>query len=167
VHETSVLIEGTVMDQSPGAKEVGPKYGYTNGVPAVSDADQQAWMEYLYEQQACPATVTGVEVSLDTLDPNGNFVHIDTVTSDASGTFGYMYKPEVPGKYTIIATFAGSNSYYGSYAETYVGVTEAPPPTAPPEPIVFPPTETYILYATIAIIIAIAIATLLILLRKR
>jgi hypothetical protein len=163
----SVVITGTVTDQAPGAKKLTEKFGFANGVPAMSDASMEGWMEYLYASQGMPNNLKGVEVSLDTVDPNGNFVHIDTVTSDASGTFGYMYKPDVPGKYTIIATFAGSNSYYGSYAETYVGVTEAPPPTAPPEPIVFPPTETYILYATIAIIIAIALATLLILLRKR
>jgi hypothetical protein len=163
----SVMITGTVTDQAPGAKKLAEKLGFANGVPAMSDASMEGWMEYLYASQGMPNNLKGVEVSLDTVDPNGNFVHIDTVTSDASGTFGYMYKPDVPGKYTIIATFAGSNSYYGSYAETYVGVTEAPPPTVPPEPIVFPPTETYILYATIAIIIAIALATLLILLRKR
>jgi hypothetical protein len=148
---SSVVIRGTVTDQSSGAKDT----------PAIADASMQAWMEYLYMQQAMPKNATGVEVSLDTVDPNGNFIHIDTVTTDMSGMFSYLWTPDVPGKYTVIATFAGSKAYYSSYAETAIGVDEAPPATPPPEKIVFPPTETYILYATVAIIIAIAIATIL------
>jgi hypothetical protein len=152
---SSVMITGTVTDQSPGAK----------GTPAIADADMQAWMEYLYMKQAYPANAKGVEVTLDTIDPNGNFVHIGTVTSDMSGGFKKMWTPDVPGEYTVIATFAGSESYGSSYAQTYLGVSEAPA-TPPPEPLSLPPTETYIAAATIAIIIAVAIATVLIL-RKR
>jgi hypothetical protein len=166
VHGTSVLITGTVTDQSPGAKKIAPNFGYVNGVPVVSDADQQVWMEYLYMQQACPTTATGVDVTLDTLDPNGNFIHIGTVTSDMSGGFKKMFTPEVPGEYTIIATFAGSESYGSSYAQTYIGVSEAPPATAAPEyPQPIDNTMT-ILYATIAIIIAIAIVGILLLRKK-
>ena len=44
-------------------------------------------MEYLYEQQGMPTNATGVEVSLDTIDPNGNLVHIGTVISDSNGMF--------------------------------------------------------------------------------
>jgi len=69
--------------------------------------------------------VKGVEVTLDALDPNGNFVNIGTVTTDASGMFKKMWEPEVPGEYTVIATFGGSKSYWSSYAETSVGVSEA------------------------------------------
>jgi hypothetical protein len=157
VHGNSVLIKGTVTDQSPGAKDT----------PAIADASMQAWMEYLYEQQAIPGNATGVEVSLDTLDPNGNFVHITTATSDMSGTYSYLWTPEVPGKYTVIATFAGTKSYGSSYAETAVGVQEAPPATTPPEyPQPIDNTMT-IVYATIAIIIAIAIAVVLLMLRKK
>jgi hypothetical protein len=160
-----VLIKGTVTDQSPGAKKIAPNVGYVNGVPVVSDADQQAWMEYLYMQQACPTTATGVEVSLDTLDPNGNFIHIDTVTSDMSGGFKKMFTPEVPGEYTIIATFPGSESYGSSYAQTYVGVSEAPPATAPqeyPQPI--DPTWTIV---GIGIILLIAIVLVGIWIKKK
>jgi len=39
------------------------------------------------------------------------------------------WKPDIPGKYTVIATFAGSASYYGSYVETTFGVEEAPDQT--------------------------------------
>jgi hypothetical protein len=114
-------------------------------------------MEYLYMQQAMPKNATGVEVTLDTIDPNGNFVHIGTATSDMSGLFSHMFTPEVPGKYTIIATFAGSASYFSSYAETAIGVDEAPPVSPPPEyPQPIDNTMT-IIGATIAIIIAVAL----------
>jgi len=154
---TSVVIKGTVIDKTPAAK----------GAAAMSDASMSQWMEYLYMQKPIPTNATGVEVTLDTIDPNGNFVHIGTATSDMSGLFSYMWTPEVPGKYTIIATFAGSESYWSSYAETAIGVLEAPPAPAQPEPAApLPPYEMYTLYATIAIIIAIAIVGLM-LLRKR
>jgi hypothetical protein len=125
-------------------------------------------MEYVYMQQVCPTNVTGVDVTLDAVDPNNNFVHLGTATSDMSGTFGYAWTPpDVPGKYTIIATFAGSESYYSSYAETYTFVSEAPPtPTPAPAAQPLPPIETYFVVATVAIIIAIAIVGIL-LLRKR
>ncbi|MCW4045147.1 MAG: PQQ-like beta-propeller repeat protein [Candidatus Bathyarchaeota archaeon] len=145
VHGNGVLIQGTVSDQCAGAKAIAEQLGYVNGVPAISDDDMQAWMQYLYEQQTYPTNARGVEVALDALDPNGNFVHIDTVTSDATGMFKKMFTPEVPGEYTIIASFAGSKSYYGSYAETAIGVEEAPPATAPPEyPQPIDPTWTII-----------------------
>jgi hypothetical protein len=163
---SSVVIRGTVTDQCVGAKKIAEKLGFANGVPAVSDASQEAWMEWLYAQQGKPTNATGVEVSLDTIDPNGNYVHIDTVTSDTSGTFKKMWIPEVPGEYTVIATFAGTESYYSSSAETAIGVSEAPPATAAPEyPQPIDPTLT-IVGVGIAIIIAVAIVGIL-LFRKR
>jgi hypothetical protein len=85
-----------------------------------------------------------------------------------SGTFGYAWKtPDVPGKYTVIATFAGTNSYWPSYTETTMVISEAPPATpTPPAAQPLPPIETYFIVATVAIIIAIAIVGILIL-RKR
>jgi hypothetical protein len=124
----SVVIEGTVLDLSPAQP----------GTPCVSKDSMAGWMEYLHMQKPIPAEVTGVPVSLDTIDPNGNFVHIGDVTSDMSGMFKKMWTPEVPGEYTVIATFMGDDSYGSSYAETAVGVTEAPEP--PPEPVI-PATE--------------------------
>jgi hypothetical protein len=127
-------------------------------------------MEYLHMQHPIPANVTGVPVSLDAIDPNGNYVHIGTVTSDAyTGMFKKMWTPEVPGEYTVIATFMGDESYGSSYAETAVSVAEAPEATPEPEPAAAP-DNTPILYAitaaAVAIIIAVAIATVLTL-RKR
>jgi hypothetical protein len=165
---SSVSIRGTVTDESPGTKDSDRKARFPHGVAAVNDASMSAWMEYVYMQQPYPTNCTGVEVTLDAYDPNGNFVHLGTATSDTSGKFSYMWTtPPVPGEYTIIATFAGSESYYASYDEIGAGVTEAPTVTPPVEQIVqLPPFDLYILAAAVAIIIAIAIATIL-LLRKR
>jgi hypothetical protein len=130
-------------------------------------------MEYLHQMNATlmnnpPMNAKGVEVSLDTVDPNNNFVHIATVTSDTDGLYSTLWTPDVPGKYTVIATFAGSESYWASYAETAVGVVEA---TATPTPAGPAPTDFTLVYTglaggVIAIIVAIAIVGMLIL-RKR
>jgi hypothetical protein len=157
---SSVLIEGTVTDQSPGAP----------GTPAIADKDQQPWMEYLYMQQTKPTNVSGVEVSLNTWDPNGNYVNIKNVTSDSSGTYSYLYTPEVPGQYTIIASFAGSKSYGSSTATTTIGVSETPATSPTPTAIPASVADTYFVPATIGIIIAIALVIALqvvILLKRR
>jgi outer membrane protein assembly factor BamB len=164
----SVVIQGTVTDISPGTEKYALRARFPHGVSAVADENMTAWMEYVYMQYPYPANVIGVEVTLDAIDSNGNFVHLGTATSDTSGTFSYAWTtPDIPGKYTIIATFAGSKSYVASYAETAAVVTEAPPATPTPTPAApLPPYEMYTIGAAIAIIIAVAIATILIL-RKR
>ncbi len=141
---SSVLIEGTITDQSPGAEDT----------PAIADEYMSQWMEYLYMQQPCPMMVNGVKVKLETLDPNGNFYEIGTVTSDASGMFKLMWEPPVPGEYTIIATFEGSESYYRSYAETAIGVGPAVTPSGTIEP---EPTQGFALTTTELAIIAVVI----------
>jgi hypothetical protein len=158
VHESNVLIEGTVTDQSPGAKDT----------PAIADESMQAWMEYLYMQQAIPGNATGVEVTLDAVDPNGNFVHIGSVTSDMSGMFKKAFTPEVPGEYTIIATFAGSNSYGSSYAETAIDVSEAPQATPPVEIPAYPDYTPLFIGIIAAVVVAIVIGIVnLAMLKKR
>jgi len=146
---SSVIIQGSVTDQSPGAKDT----------PAIADTDMTAWMEYLYKQHAMPM-VTGVPVTLDAVDSNGNFVPIATVTSDMSGIYSYMWKPEDEGKYTIIATFEGSDSYFSSYAETAIGVGPAPAPAQPIEPEE-PTAEAPFITTEIAIIIAVVVVAII------
>jgi hypothetical protein len=155
---TSAIISGTVLDQSPAQP----------GTPCISEASIGEWMAYLHQQAPFPADVTGVPVSIDAVDPNGNTVHIATVTSDASGTFGYTWTPTIPGQYKITATFAGDWSYGSSWAQTYATVAEAPAPsaTATPQPIQQPQTDMYLAISTIVIVITVAAATVL-LLRKR
>jgi hypothetical protein len=106
-------------------------------------------------------------VTLDVIDANGNYRSIGTATTDTSGTFSYMWKPDIPGKYTLIATFQGSESYYASYTETAFGVTEAPAATPTPTPSPASMADLYFVPAAAGIIIAIAIATALIMLMLR
>jgi hypothetical protein len=163
-----VTITGTVTDDTPtGRHNVNGELDFAlKGTPAISDADMDAWMEYMFHQRPIPTNAKGVEVTLDAIDPNNNYVHIGTVTSDITGAYGFVWKPEVPGTYQIIATFAGSGAYSGSFAQTYMGVGEAPTtPAAPEYPQPIDNTMT-ILGVGIAMIIAVAIVGLM-LLRKR
>ena len=160
VFGSSVLIEGQVTDQAVGSKDK----------PAVSEASMQNWMEYLYEQQPMPTNATGVTVTLDVIDSNNNYRNIGTVTTDLSGSYSFAWKPDIPGKYTIIASFPGSNSYGSSFAETAIQVDEVPQPTATQQAEVLTQmTDTYVIAMGIAIIIAIAIVGVVIvaLVRKR
>ncbi|MCJ7713903.1 hypothetical protein MUO66_05545 [Candidatus Bathyarchaeota archaeon] len=124
------------------------------------------YMEYLYMQQPFPSDIIGVEVSIDVIDPNGNYVNIGTVTSDANGMFKKMFVPEVPGEYTVFASFEGSESYFESSAEMAIGVEEALQPTPLPEATPGPLTDTYLAGSTIAILAGIGIAVFLLLRKK-
>jgi hypothetical protein len=142
-HGSSVLIKGMVTDESPGTKEYSVTARFPNGVPAVSDESMNEWMLYVYKQFPNPQDIEGVEVVITTFDPNGNTYELGRTTTETDGTFGCVVDPPVPGKYKIIATFEGSDSYYGSSATTYLWVEEAPSPAQPiePEPTEPEPTE--------------------------
>jgi hypothetical protein len=152
----TLMLTGTVTDQSPGAV----------GTPAMSDESMSSWMEYLYMQKPMPMDATGVEVVLETYDPNGNYYEIGRATSDTDGNYALMWEPEVPGEYKIIASFLGSDSYWGSDATAYVGVVEAPQPTPPPDATPAPMTDTYLAGSTIAIVAAIVVVAILLLRKK-
>ncbi|MCW4028180.1 MAG: PQQ-binding-like beta-propeller repeat protein [Candidatus Bathyarchaeota archaeon] len=168
---TGVMITGTVTDQTTtGRRNTNDQVDFTlQGTPAVSDETMSAWMEYLFMQQPYPTDGTGVEVTLATIDPNGNYYDIGTVTTDLNGKYALPFNPEVPGNYQIIATFAGSKSYGSSSDTTYLSVAEAPATASPVPAANLPPTETYFAISTVAIIIAIAIvgALVMMMLRKR
>jgi hypothetical protein len=166
---TPVLVQGTVIDTSGGTTQDVITTRFPYGLPAVSDDSMEAWMEYAYQQQIKPTNATGVEVSISVVDPNGNSYEVGRTTSNTDGTFGLTFTPEVPGRYTVIATFAGSESYYSSHASTYISVTEAPAATASPTP---PPASTadlYLVPGIVGIVIAIAVvgAVIILMLRKR
>ena len=187
----SVLLQGQVMDQSPGtlpcdttntAASGGTSTATFNSestpsnVAAVSDASMSTYMQYVYMQTPIPAgiTVTGVPVVLSAIDSNGNTINIGTATSDMSGKYSFAWTPPAAGQYKIIATFAGDDSYGSSSGETALLISAAsatPTSTSTPtsSPIAVATTTdlmTYVVAAAVAIIIAIAIATVL-LLRKR
>jgi hypothetical protein len=74
-----------------------------------------------------------------------------------SGYYSFSWTPDITGKYTVIANFAGSGAYYGSYAETSFAVdaaaaTPTPQPTQPPST-----ADLYFLPAIIGVIIAILV----------
>ena len=164
---SSVLVEGTIMDVSPGTKDLALGLRFPNGVPAVDDANMSAWMEYVYLQHNRPADIIGVEVTLSVLDPNNNFYNVDQTTSDDTGTFCCDFTPEVPGIYKVIATFEGSDGYYGSSATTYLKVNEAPAPTTQPTQPPADMTDTYVTGFGVSMIIAIVFIGLLIILMLR
>jgi outer membrane protein assembly factor BamB len=169
VEGSSVLLKGMVTDIAPGTEEYALTARFPNGVPAVADDNQSEWMLYVYKQFARPSDVIGVDVTITVIDPNNNVYDIDTVTSDESGFYKLTFVPQVPGDYTIIASFAGSKAYFGSFAETALTVDMAPTPSPPPTASPAPMTDTYVLGLGAGAIIAIvAIGLVLILmLRKR
>ena len=158
---TSVLIQGTVMDQSPAQPNT----------PCVSASSMGTQMEYLHMQQPIAgiwnnATITGIPVTLTAIDSNNNAVIIGTVTTNGYyGTFAYTWSPPKEGAYTITASFSGDDSYGSSSAATGLSIGAAPStPTPVPTQAAqaLPPIELYFAASTIALIIAIAIAVLII-----
>jgi hypothetical protein len=165
----SIVIRGTVTDISAGTTQKEQAARFPNGVAAVSDASQQGYMEYVYQQKPLPTDITGVPVTINVVDANGNFREIGTVTSDSDGFFSLDWKPDIEGKYTVYASFAGSESYWPSHAETAFVVDPAaatPTPTETPTSI----TDQRFVPAVAGIILAIAIVGVLLailMLRKR
>jgi len=159
---TSVLIQGSVMDLSDAALNT----------PAVSDEDVNEWMDYLHMQNATllnnAPKPDGVTVRVAALDSNGEVTDLGTATSDYTGQFAISWTPPTEGIYKIFATFDGSNSYFGSYAETALSIGKAAETSTTQQQTIPDYTMTIIGVgiAIIAVIIAVAIATVLIL-RKR
>ncbi len=165
----SLIISGTVTDIASGSKQNEQAARFPNGLPCVSDESQAAWMEYVYMQKPAPTNATGVPVSVDVIDANGNYRNIGTATSDTTGRYSFTWVPDIEGTYTVVAHFDGSESYWPSSSETSFSVDAANPTPSPVPEIVLPPTEMYIAAAAVAIIIAIAIVGLVIvtMIRKR
>ena len=155
------------MDVSAGTKQNLVASNFPNGLPCVSDGSMSHFMEAVYQQQTMPTDITGVQVTISVVDNNGNNRVIGTTTSDASGSFGFTWTPDISGSYQIKATFEGSNSYYPSSATTYSHASDivTPAPTAAPQQGLATTADllTAMAAGVIAIIIAIAIVGLLIL----
>jgi hypothetical protein len=153
----SVVIRGTVTDLSAGTQQEEQAARFPDGLPCISDASQKEWMEYVYQQQNKPTDTTGVDVAITVVDANGNYRYVGMTTSDASGFYSYQWTPDITGKYTVIATFGGTNSYYGSSATSAFAVDE-PAATATPMPTATPSAaDLYFIPAVIGIILAIII----------
>jgi outer membrane protein assembly factor BamB len=170
VHGNNVLVEGFVIDESPGTKDSARTARFPNGVPAVSDESMSDWMEYVYMQQVKPADVMGVEVIIEVFDPNSNHYEIGRTTSDGNGFFKLAFTPEVPGEYTVYARFAGSESYWpSSHSHCYHALKTLHVATAAPTPAPTSLVDLYFVPAVIGIIAAIAIVGIILalLLRRR
>jgi hypothetical protein len=165
---TSVTIKGTITDISAGTKQQEQAARFPNGVPAVSDAAQAQWMEYVYMQKGRPSNTTGVPITISVVDANGNFRDIGT-TSSNDGFFSLNWKPDISGAYTVYASFTGSESYYPSNAVTAFSVDAAHPTEAPTATPTESTADLYFVPAIAGLFVAIIVVGLLIILvlRKR
>ncbi len=165
----SVVIEGKVLDMAAGTKQQEQAARFPDGVPAVSDESMGRWMEYVYMQKPRPTDTVGVPVTISIVDANGNYREIGTVNSDADGFYSLNWAPDIEGKYTVYASFGGSESYWPSHAITSFAVDPAAATPAPPQEPITTMADTYLLPGIIAIIIAIAVgfAVTILVLRKR
>lgn len=155
---SSAPIRGNVMDISPGTNTIEINTRFPNGVPAVSDLTISDWMMYVYSQSPMPDNLEGVPVKIDVIDPNGEYTWIGTPKTDVTGNYAYSFKPTIEGQYTVISTFEGSNSYYGSTAIAYITVDPAISSSA-----VIPQEsqESPLITLELAIIVVVVIASLL------
>jgi outer membrane protein assembly factor BamB len=161
---SDVILRGMVTDVSPGTQTPEIAMRFPNGVPAVADESMSEWMLYVYKQFEQPM-VDGVTVIFSAVDPDNNYMDLNRVTSDGAGYYSFAFKPDKEGVYTILATFEGSEAYYGAYAETAIVVGPAPTAATPMEPeepepeAPVEPTETVetpLITTEIAIAIAVA-----------
>ena len=186
-----VTIRGSVSDVSSGAKAKVAS-GEFSVVPAMSDDDMSAWMEYIYMQKPMPAHAKGVTVKLLAIGPSGEVQDIGSAITDVYGNYGLSWTPTAEGPYQIVASFETTGSYWGSQASTYVSVGEAeaaqptetpsttttpsttiapttPAPTSSPSAVVENPsgmpTETILVIAA-AVVIIVVVAAAAIFLRK-
>jgi hypothetical protein len=96
----------------------------------------QAWMGYVYQQQAEPTDFTGVQVTLSVTDSNHNHYVIGTATTDESGFYTLTWTPIISGNFTVYANFAGTKGYWPSSAETSFYASPATPTASPyPTPV--------------------------------
>jgi hypothetical protein len=167
----NVVIQGTVMDIAAGTKQNQQAADFPDGVPCAADSIMTQWMGYVYQQQPAPTNFVGVPVTITITDSNNNTYTIGTAYTDESGTYSLTWTPIIPGDFTVVATFAGTNAYYGSCAEYHFNVMKAPPTPSPyPTPVTglasFASLELGIAAVIIVIVIIGAILAVLTL-RKR
>jgi outer membrane protein assembly factor BamB len=162
--DSSVLIQGTVLDMSPAQPNTA----------CISDKTIDTWMDYLHMQMPVDGlyhniTVTGVPVLLVATDSNNNNINVGTATSDTTGSYQIAWTPPHEGLYKITAIFSGTNSYGSSTAATGLLVGPAPTPISTPVAALPIDTTNTIVGMGIAIIIVIVIigALILILMRRK
>jgi hypothetical protein len=165
----NIVIQGSVTDISPGTQTEAMKMRFPNGVPAVSDASQSQWMLYVYKQFECPTNASGVPLIVSVLDANGNNRVVGTTTSDLTGAYKFSWKPDISGDYTVYVTFAGSQAYYGSVAQSAFFVENQPATTTPQPTQTESAADTYFIpaIAGLFVLVIIVLALLVILMIKK
>ena len=160
---TALTIKGTVIDQSPAQPNT----------PCVSKDSMTTQMQYLHMQLPIDGvwhneTIDGVPVSLSAIGSDGtSVIDIGTVTTNGYyGTFSKAWTPPNEDTYTIVASFAGDDSYGSSSAATAVTVGPAPEPVVVPEAPTPADYTWTIIGAAIAVIIAVALVGAVILMKK-
>ena len=170
---TYVVIEGTVMDESPITKTAEAVGKYPDGVPAIADIFMSDWMDYLYFQKPKPMDAFGVPVFLQALRvDDGTMVDIGEVYTDINGHYEKMWAPPQEGTWKILASFCGNDGYWGSNAEAPLGVVGALAPSSQIVPEDTTPAAASGISTEVIIIAVVAIAVLIgaasyIALRKR
>ena len=165
----AVVIRGTVTDISAGTTQPQQAADFPNGVPVASDASMKDWMGYVYQQKPLPTNFTGVEVTINVVDANGNFRSIGTATTDYTGAYNLVWTPDIAGKYSVIATFAGTNGYWSSTATTAFNVMEAHPTASPAATQTPTMSDQFFIPAIAGLFVFVAIigAVIILVLRKR
>ena len=82
--------------------------------------------------------------------------------------FSISWRPDIAGDYRVIRNIRGSQSYYGTYAETSFAADAAATTAPTTQPVDLGTTQMYVLGIGAAIIVVIAIVgALLMTIRKR
>jgi hypothetical protein len=132
-------------------------------------------MEYLHRQMPLTGlwnneTITGVPVKLTAMSSDGSVIDIGTVTTNGYyGTFSKAWTPDKEGDYSIIASFAGDDSYGSSGAASGLTVGPAPTQGETSNPVVTtqPLISTEGVYALSAVLAIAVIAVIFLAFRKR
>jgi hypothetical protein len=91
-------------------------------------------------------------------------------TTDADGYFSFNWKPDIEGKYTVYASFGGSESYWPSHAVTSFAVDPAAATPAPTEAPIQSAADMYFVPAIAGLfilIIIVLVLVVLLMLKKR
>jgi hypothetical protein len=117
-----------------------------------------------------PTNATGVKVTLDVIDANGNYRNIGETTTDLTGAYSYHMATRYTRKIHNTCILLRLRLIWQFLAQTAIQVDEVTPPSATPiADTAQSMTDTYVLAVGAAIIVAIAIvgAVIVTMLRKR
>jgi FOG: WD40-like repeat len=153
----SVVLSGLVTDISTGSSQNAVAKNFPSGLPVASDASMKDWMGYVYQQKPLPTNFTGVSVTINIVDSNGNYRTIGSTTTDAKGQYSFSWIPDITGNYKVYAIFEGTNGYWSSSAEASFTVDQAAAATTPQATAAPSAADLYFLPAVAGIIIAIII----------